>query len=159
MSDRDKSMLEYPEKMCVYCCNFDKEHIGMDCTALCKLTMTLAYAEDYGGNCMFYNVTKEQIIVPPCKVGDTVYSLREVSCEDIDEVHTVCEHYGFGTDDRICTLEKPQKCPYRYRIFKCLVTEYNLLSFARVWGKTVFLTKEEAERELKKRSEENACND
>lgn len=91
------------------------------------------------------------VIVPPCNVGDTVYSLREVSCEDIDEVHTVCEHYGFGTDDRICTLEKPQKCPYRYRIFKCLVTEYNLLSFARVWGKTVFLTKEEAEQALKER--------
>ena len=91
------------------------------------------------------------VIVPPCKVGDTVYSLREVSCEDIDEVHTVCEHYGFGTDDRICTLEKPQKCPYKYRVFKCLVTEYNLLSFARVWGKTVFLTPEEAERELEKR--------
>ena len=89
------------------------------------------------------------VIVPPCKVGDTVYSLREVSCEDIDEVHTVCEHYGFGTYDRICTLEKPQKCPYRYRIFKSLVTEYNLLSFARLWGKTVFLTKEEAKEKLK----------
>lgn len=72
---RDRLMLEYPEKMCEYCCNFDKEHIGMDGTALCKLTMTLAYAEDYGGNCMFYNVPKEQIIVPPCKVGDIVYAL------------------------------------------------------------------------------------
>lgn len=70
MTDRDKSTLECPEKMCEYCCNFDREHIGMDCMALCKLTMTLAYAEDYGGNCMFYNVPKEQIIVLPCKVGD-----------------------------------------------------------------------------------------
>ena len=94
---------------------------------------------------------EQGVIVPPCKVGDTVYSLREASCEDINEVHAVCEHYGFGTDDRICTLEKPQKCPYRYRIFKRLVTEYNLLSLARVWGKTVFLTKEEAERALAER--------
>lgn len=69
---RDRLMLEYPEKMCEYCCNFDKEHIGMDGMALCKLTMTLAYAEDYGGNCMFYNVPKEQIIVPPCKVGEKI---------------------------------------------------------------------------------------
>jgi hypothetical protein len=91
----------------------------------------------------------EGVIVPPCKVGDTVYSLREVSCEDIDGAHTECEYYGFGTDDRICTLNKPQKCPHKYRIFKCLVTEYNLLSFARQWGKTVFLTKEEAEAKLK----------
>lgn len=89
------------------------------------------------------------VIVPPCKVGDVVYALREVSCEDIDGVHTECEHYGFGTDDRICTLEKPQKCPYKYRVFKCLVTEYNLLSHSRQWGKTVFLTKEEAEEKLK----------
>ena len=96
------------------------------------------------------------VIVPPCKVGDTVYTLREVSCEDIDGANTECEYYGFGTDDRICTLEKPQKCPYRYRIFKSLVTEYNLLSFARQWGKTVFLTKEEAEQALAERSGGNA---
>ena len=81
MTDRDKSILEEPEKMCEYCCNFDKEHIGMDCTALCKLTMTLAYAEDYGGNCMFYNVPKEQIIIPPCKVEDLVYALWSVPTE------------------------------------------------------------------------------
>ena len=64
MSDKGKSILEEPEKMCEYCCNFDKEHVGPDGTALCKLTMTLAYCEEYGGNCMFYNVPKEQIIVP-----------------------------------------------------------------------------------------------
>lgn len=93
------------------------------------------------------------VIVPPCKVGQTVYSLRETSCEDIDGAHTECEHYGFGTDDRICTLEKPQKCPYKYRVFKCLVTEYNLLSHSRQWGKTLFLTKEEAEERLKKINE------
>ena len=78
MTDRDRLILEEPEKMCEYCCNFDKEHIGMDCTALCKLTMTLAYAEDYGGNCMFYNVPKGQIIIPPCKVGDTIYQIDGV---------------------------------------------------------------------------------
>ena len=59
MTDRDK-ILEEPEKMCEYCCNFDKEHIGMDGTALCKLTMTLAYAEDYGalmgGRCFFTEI-------------------------------------------------------------------------------------------------------
>lgn len=46
---RDRLILEEPEKMCEHCCNFDKEHIGMDGTALCKLTMTLAYAEDTVG--------------------------------------------------------------------------------------------------------------
>ena len=71
MTVRDKSILECSEKMCEYCCNFDKEHIGMDGTAFCKLTMTLAYAEEYGGNCMFYNVPKEQIIVPPYRKEKT----------------------------------------------------------------------------------------
>lgn len=27
------------------------------------------------------------VIVPPCKVGDTVYVLMETSCEDIDGAH------------------------------------------------------------------------
>ena len=95
------------------------------------------------------------VIVLPCKVGQTVYSLREVSCEDIDGAYTECKYYGFGTDDRICTLNKPQNCPHKYRIFKSLVTEYNLISFSRQWGKTVFLTKEEAEAELEKRKKDN----
>ena len=129
MNDRDKSTLECPEKMCDYCCNFDKEHIGMDGMALCKLTMTLAYAEDYGGNCMFYNVPKEQIIVPPCKVGDRVYRpskyLGVVQFVIISFKATQSEM--FYTDD-----------------------SDNIIYIPDI-GKTVFLTKEEAENALKER--------
>lgn len=89
------------------------------------------------------------VIVQPCKVGDTVYSITECSCEDIDGVHTECEYYGYGIDDRICTIPNGAKCPYQYRIMECYVTEANILMFARKWGKTVFLTREEAERALK----------
>ena len=100
MRDRDRLILEEPEKMCEYCCNFDKEHIGMDCTALCKLTMTLAYAEDYGENCMFYNVPKEQIIVPPCKVGDKVYwVIDNITDRNIKEF---CIAYDEETDFGVC---------------------------------------------------------
>lgn len=131
MTDRDRLILEEPEKMCEYCCNFDKEHIGMDCMALCKLTMTLAYAEDYGGNCMFYNVPKEQIIVPPCKVGDKVY-------------------YPSGSFDRI----------FEKTVDEILINENEsdigcYIHFASTYmpfeniGKTVFLTKEETEEKLK----------
>lgn len=131
MSDRDKSILEKPEKMCEYCCNFDKEHIGMDCMALCKLTMTLAYAEDYGGNCMFYNVPKEQIIVQPCKVGDTVY--------DISEFY----------DGTIC----PEMYEYKVNRIEFLNNgkfEIECIPYPdEAWGKTLFLTKEEAEEKLK----------
>ena len=146
MTDRDKSILEEPEKMCEYCCNFDKEHIGMDGTALCKLTMTLAYSEDYGGNCIFYNVPKERIIVPPCKVGQIVYVIEPCSCHHnyrtFDECHRrrtnatkwidvvmVCNRHH----NRCMKLfERPYKNEYIFKI-----------------GKTVFLTKEEAEEKLK----------
>lgn len=124
---RDRQILEYPEKMCEYCCNFDKEHIGMDCTALCKLTMTLAYAEDYGGNCMFYNVPREQIIVPPCKVGDTVY-------------------YPYEYGGKI--LEKTIKKIVIEKEYRWLDVGVSFLPFENI-GETVFLTKEEAEQKLK----------
>lgn len=89
------------------------------------------------------------VIVPPCKVGDTVYSITECSCEDIDGVHTECEFYGYGIDDRICTIPNGARCPYQYRIIECYVTEFNILMLTRQWGKKVFLTREEAERALK----------
>jgi hypothetical protein len=95
----------------------------------------------------------EGVIVPPCKVGQTVYSITECSCEDIDGVHTECEFYGYGEDDRICLIPNGAKCPYQYRIMECYVTEANILMFTRMWGKTVFLTREEAEKALAERSE------
>lgn len=140
---RDKQMLEYPEKMCEYCCNFDKEHIGMDGTAFCKLTMTLAYSEDYGGNCMFYNVPKEQIIVPPCKVGQTVYFLPY---DEIIEAKVVNIEINYFTNPQLwISVEYLTKLlgvnKYKTRVDLML-------------GKTVFLTKEEAEKALAERSAE-----
>lgn len=124
-------MLEYPEKMCEYCCNFDKEHIGMDGMAHCKLTMTLAYSEDYGGNCMFYNVPKEQIFVPPCKVGDTVYYL--------DGAEVVKDKViGVLYSDDMDYLTKS------VRTYDCLLAWEN-------FGKTYFATKELAEKALAER--------
>ena len=136
MTVRDKSILECPEKMCEYCCNFDKENIGMDGMALCKLTMTLAYAEDYGGNCMFYNVPKEQIIVPPCKVGDTVWF------ETYKKNATVCIGIQPHIVDRIDV--------------NCVCDTKNVISTSLpswMFGKTVFLSREDAEKALKERSE------
>jgi hypothetical protein len=78
-----------------------------------------------------------------------VYSITECSCENIDGVHTECEFYGYGTYDRICTIPNGAKCPYQYRIETCYVTDINILVLARLIGKTVFLTREEAERALK----------
>lgn len=107
-----------------------------------------------GAYCKHYlladHLLAEGVIVPPCKVGQTVYSITECSCEDIDGVHTECEFYGYGIDDRICTIPNGEKCPYQYRVIECYVTETNILMFARMWGKDVFLTREEAEKALER---------
>ena len=113
-----------------------------------------------GGNMFLENISTDiadyllanGVIVPPCKVGDTVYSLMECTCEDIDGVHTPCEYYT-EIAEKMCSHPKGD-CPYEYRIAECIVTDMNLLHFTKKWGKTVFLTKEEAEAELEKRGAE-----
>ena len=40
---------------CEYCSNFEKEHVGMDGMSICKITNTLAYCEENGANCPFFN--------------------------------------------------------------------------------------------------------
>ena len=90
------------------------------------------------------------VIVFPIKVGDMVYILSECSCENIDGVHTECEFYGYGEDDRICNIPNGAKCPYQYRIEKCTVTEFNLFLFSRLLGNTAFLSLEEAEKDLER---------
>lgn len=62
-------MAEYtPEQMeeieahwCESCCNFG--HPGMDGMAVCALTGTLAYCQEYGGNCIGFNVPPTDIVV------------------------------------------------------------------------------------------------
>ena len=87
---------------------------------------------------MFYNVPKEQIIVLPCKVGETVYCLIQ----------------GFenplkATANRI-TVQKDAV------IISCSVLGYFGQSYmATDFGKTVFLTKEEAEKALEERTGKN----
>ena len=94
------------------------------------------------------------VIVPPCKVGDTVYGIVECSCLDIDGYYTQCEYYGYGLEDRICGIPRGKKCPYLYRVTEEYVTEFNLFMLVRRWNETVFATREEAEKALKERKEE-----
>lgn len=92
------------------------------------------------------------VIVPPCKVGDTVYCITECSCEDIDGQYTVCGFYGCGTDDMVCTIPDGVKCPYQYRIREHRVTKRDIFDVEEFWGKTVFATRGEAERALRERT-------
>lgn len=86
------------------------------------------------------------IVVPPCKVGEKVYHIRQTTCENIDGSYTLCEFYRHSGDD-LCALPKG-KCPHKYRIAECIVSMDNLLIVTEKWGKTVFLTREEAEKAL-----------
>ena len=82
------------------------------------------------------------VIVPPCKVGDTVYSIQGFNGKvENCEPYTVTEIY-VSEHDLICV-----------HITDCWLFTRNM--YKEDFGKTVFLTKEEAEQALKER-EQNA---
>ena len=78
------------------------------------------------------------VIVLPCKVVDTVYGIAQPcgGCKAFNEVMT--EEY----------LKMCQKCD-RFEIIE-VKFDYELIP---EWGKTVFLTKEQAEKALAERSD------
>lgn len=83
---------------------------------------------DYIVECLFNN----GVIVPPCKEGDTLYPI-------IDMSHTACK--SFVSDFPIKVL------PYQIYYIN-VMGGISAIPFDR-FGKTVFLTKEEAEEKLK----------
>lgn len=86
-------------------------------------------SEDIDMNLAYYvadNLLANGIIVPPCKVGDKIYIVAEVSGKIIE-----CSVIGAWMCEGNCTV-----------ITDC-GTIYNLS-----YGETVFLTKEEAEKAL-----------
>ena len=72
---KELEMLESEKYWCENCCNWDKKHVQMDGYAKCKLTGTLCFCQESGKDCKCFNVPAENVIVPPCKVGDTVYEI------------------------------------------------------------------------------------
>lgn len=84
-----------------------------------------------------YEDLEEQgrLIVLPCKVGDTVYYVNE-DCNYIGDCRGMkCEH---------CIYHIPQICPDKVSSIQHAVRIMEQI------GKTVFLTKEEAEAKLNK---------
>ena len=88
-----------------------------------------------GADCIHYVVTDNLlangVIVPPCKVGHTVYRIVEMSTG-------VKKNSTYTIKRFIRTVE---------------VTKNNFFDVCENWGKTVFLTAEDAETALKERSE------
>ena len=82
----------------------------------------------------------EGVIVPPCKVGQTVYviQLREIyECR----VNEICISAG---NNNVVVLD---------RFIKGFLIRRYGKEYFNAFGKTVFLTREEAEKALKERSE------
>lgn len=76
-----------------------------------------------------------RLVVLPCKVSDTVFVIENTHIE-ISEIYKIeIKHTAF--EDRTYYLEKLAKRGMLYRYYN------------RDFGKTVFLTRKEAEKELK----------
>jgi len=88
----------------------------------------------------------EQSVRLPCKVGQIVYEIKSK--------FTKCTEHDCEVDDYSCQgcecLECDSKKEYHIRDIKFYSAE-NILAFERHFGKTIFLTREEAEQ-----AEENA---
>ena len=94
------------------------------------------------------------VIVPPCKVGDVVYRLDDLvwksDCEE-------CEHFEEGWYDcpsHCAKTKSAKKDPKCIEIREDVLSNHGLfhhLAFED-FGKTVFLTREEAEKALAERN-------
>ena len=99
-----------------------------------------------------------RLVVLPCKVGDTVYVIEPLFYETFgggDAPCRKCEHfYEGGMGDPPCCLLEDEGC---FHIVEETATLRNLgdwltpnqFTKETAWGKTVFLTHEEAEAALK----------
>ena len=76
------------ECFCEYCCNFDKEHIGMDGTALCKLTKTLSYCEESAKDCKFFNI-------PTADVAEVIHAKWLISSDSYFPFCSNCNNEPF----------------------------------------------------------------
>lgn len=102
----------------------------------------------------------EGVIVPPCKVGDTVYAISESRIEEcrVDEV-CIYGNENIVMTEHTCDYDC-KGCPFSswgqdYSGEHSCQGEYGTYSFNfDDFGKTVFLTREEAEKALAERKEE-----
>lgn len=106
-----------------------------------------AYMDDEGSHgaeseCQCFK-DKSRFVELPCKVGDTVYWVRE-KCS---VPHPVCPHNG-GIGVTRCKLNDEKKCLAHIREI-----EFGFGSLPNI-GKTVFLSREEAEKKLEEMKNE-----
>ena len=103
---------------------------------------------------------KEGVIVPPCKVGQTLYKFDDyVWKSDCEE----CEHFEAGWYDCPPECAKTRSNSKHFEcieIVEIIATKESIFSYMNLdwFGKKVFLTREEAEQALKAIAE-RGCKD
>ena len=117
------------------------------CTDDCKITHQCGYC-DFGDltvcpSAVADHLLANGVIVPPCKVGQTVYVTDKKSVQEYT-VHAV------ECDEKYLTIKCHSWLAEREGLLHKHTAYFNLNDF----GKTVFLTKELAEKALAERSGE-----
>lgn len=127
--------------------------IGMGCgdntDTIHNIIKRLAYYEDL----------EEQgvLLVLPCKVGDTVYWLdyNRDACNDCDcyssfyGMDSMCD-YHYELYPEIDSVDDDEHCSKHFiEIIEKKTTLTWIVNYWKFFGKTIFLTREEAERALK----------
>ena len=149
----EREMLEAEKYWCENCCNWDKGKVQMDAYSTCKLTGTRVFAQESGKECKCFNVTAESVIVPPCKVGDTVYACK--GCFYLPHATKIKANESIVCE--VIAIKETKKG--KSLLLKPLIEEAFNMRSANGWfpfssiGKTVFHTKEEAEQALRKEDE------
>ena len=80
------------------------------------------------------------VIVPPCKVGQTIFFYTCVCDKEGEEKFDILE-------GEVISFSLPKEGLWGYCRYKCGLTYWHLVE--KDFGKTVFLTREEAEQALK----------
>ena len=104
----------------------------------------LIFYRDNAAELSFANlILDDGWIRPPCKIGDTVYRIVKMSTGVSQKSKSF---FKDGKTIGTITLCEPTK---KYFVRCVDVTKNNLIDVCENFGKTVFLTREEAEKALK----------
>lgn len=101
------------------------------------------YSEELDEGLADYLIEEGNVIVPPCKVGDTVYYISERYTECTAYRERYSEYSCSGCDVYCDSIKE------RYIVEVEINNIHWIFNMWEEFGKTVFLTKEEAEKALK----------
>ena len=91
------------------------------------------------------------VVVPPCRVGDKVYVIEPCTCYNNYSEYDKCHHRRTKATKWIEMVRVPTK--HYTKCLKLFERPFRIEYFNKI-GKTVFLTREEAEKALEGKEDE-----